>query len=76
MFQREMRMMTTGRVKRKRMMTIMMILRERLPKMRTMRTVRGRRTMRMMPNSSTLTLSLLNIGLGASRLNKTNRSPP
>ena len=71
-------MMTTGRVKEKRMMmTIMMILRERLPKMRMMRRmVRGRRMMRMMPNSSTLTPSLPNIGLGASRLNKTNRSPP
>ena len=36
----------------------------------------GRRMMRVMPNSSTLTPSLPNVGLGASRLNKMNRSPP
>ena len=36
----------------------------------------GRMMMRMMPNSSTLTPSFPNIGLGDSRLNKTNRSPP
>ena len=74
MFQREMRMMTTRRMKRKRMMmTIMTISRERLPKMRTMR---GRRMMRMTPNLSTPTQSLPNVGLGASRLNKMNKSPP
>ena len=63
-------MMTMGRVKGKR---IMMTLQERLQKMSMM--VR-RRMMRMMPSSLTLTPYLPSIGLRASRLNKTNRSPP
>ena len=36
----------------------------------------GRRMMRMVPNLSTPTPSLPNIGLGASRPSKTNKSPP
>ena len=67
MSRREMRMMTTGMVKGKR---IMMILWERLTKMRT------RMMMMMIPSSSTPTPSPPSIGLGASRLNKMKRSPP
>ena len=60
--------------KRKRMRTMIMTLSEEtLPKMRTMR---RRRTMRMMPNLSTTTPFLPNVGLGANRLNRMNKSPP
>ena len=48
-------------------------IQEKLLKMRTTR--RGR-MMRMMPNLSTLTLSLPSFGLGANRLNRMNKSPP
>ena len=59
--------------KRKRMRTMIMTLSEEtLSKMRTMR---RRRTMRMMPNLLTMTLFLPNIGLGANRLNRMNKSP-
>ena len=49
-----------------------MLTKEVLLKMRAMR---RRRTMRMMPNLSTPTPPLPNVGLGASRLNRMNRSP-
>ena len=70
MSQREMRMMTTGMVTGNRIMTI---FRERLPKMKTRR---RRMTMMMTPSSLTPTPSPPSIGLGASRPNKTRRSPP
>ena len=74
MSQRETRMMTTGRMKGKRVMkTMMTILQEGLPKIRM---IRRRRRMRMMPSSLTPTLSPPNVGLGASGLNKTSRSLP
>ena len=58
--------------KRNRMRTmIMMLSKETLPKMRT---TRRRRRMRTMPNLSTMTPFLPNIGLGANRLNRMNKS--
>ena len=50
-----------------------MLTKEVLLKTRAMR--RRRRRMRMMPNLLTPTPPLPNIGLGASRLNRMNRSP-
>ena len=73
MFRKGMRVITMKKRERKRMRTtIMMLSKETLPKMRTMR----RRTMRMMPNLSTTTPFLPNVGLGANRLNRMNKSPP
>ena len=53
--------------------TIMTLSKETLPEMRTMR---RRRMMRIMPNLSTMTPFLPDIGLGANRLNRMNKSPP
>ena len=74
MFQKGMRVITMKKRKRKRMRTMIMTLSEEtLPKMRTMR---RRRMMRMTPNLSTMTPFLPNVGLGANRLNRMNKSPP
>ena len=59
---------------RKGMRTMIKMLNEEtLLKMRTMR---RRRTMRMMPNLLPPTPFLPNVGLGANRLNRMNKSPP
>ena len=74
MFQREKRMTIMRKMGKKGMRNSRKVLaKEVLLKMRTMR---RRSTMRMTPNMSTLTPFLPNVGLGASRLNRMNRSPP
>ena len=52
--------------------TIKTLTKETLLKMRTMR----RRRMRIMPNLLALIPFLPNVGLGANRLNRMNKSPP
>ena len=71
MFRKGMRVITMKKRRRKRMRTMIMALfEETLPKMRTTR------RMRTMPNLSTTTPFLPNVGLRANRLNRMNKSPP